>query len=143
MSNTTIADHGILYTPSNVKKDQVTLGLNYDSVTVRLQWVDLANTIRYRVIPGSHFNKIMEGSKRPSISLGNAVLGIVFISLANGFSASGEYLYVPDIASLRSCPYAPKQVVVMGWFQEKYPLRGNPKLEIDICPRTILRRVVE
>ena len=44
------------------------------------------------------------------------------------------------------CGYQPRHAVVMGWFQEETPLPGrNGRLtyEVDFCPRTILRRVVE
>jgi glutamine synthetase len=66
--------------------------------------------------------------------------------LAPTFLAVGEYLYVPDMASMKICPYAPGEASVMGWFQEKTPVpRADSKLsvEVDLCPRGILKRVVE
>jgi hypothetical protein len=51
---------------------------------IRLQWVDLINNIRYRVIPITYFSKILQ-SPRPSISITKAVFGLVFNSLANKF----------------------------------------------------------
>ena len=61
-------------------------------------------------------------------------------------SPIGEYIYVLDLSSFRVCGYEPRHAAVMGWFQEKTPLPGrNGRLtyEVDLCPRTILRRVVE
>jgi len=65
---------------------------------------------------------------------------------APGFLPIGEYLYVPDMASMKLCPYAPGEASVMGWFQEKAPVqRADLQLtvEVDLCSRGILRRVVE
>ena len=63
-----------------------------------------------------------------------------------GLSPTGEYLYAVDLSSLRISPYAPGHASVLGWFEEKRPnpgLQGRLALEVDICPRTILRRIVE
>jgi hypothetical protein len=61
-------------------------------------------------------------------------------------SPTGEYLYAVDLLSLRISPYAPGHASVLGWFEEKRPhpgVKGHLALEVDICPRTILRRIVE
>ena len=61
-------------------------------------------------------------------------------------SPIGEYISVLDLSSFRVCGYQPRRAVVMGWFQEKTPLpghRGRLTYEINVCPRTILRRIVE
>jgi hypothetical protein len=74
-----------------------------------------------------------------------AGLGVIYLKLAKGFSSTGEYLYVPDISTLRICPYAPKHAAVMGWFQEKQPYLGaDNKLTVDVplCPRATLQCVV-
>lgn len=139
--------YGVHYTPSSTFAPNLTVnelkakGIRY----IRLQWTDLSNCVRFRVIPISHFSKIL-ASPRPSVSLAKAGLGLIFISVAKGFSAVGEYLYVPDLSSFRICPYAPGHAVVMGWFEEKIPvhgLDGNPTLKVGLCPRATLRRVVE
>lgn len=134
------------------------LGLRH----VRIQWVDLHNNIRYRVVRLPYFEKLLKTS-RPGTSLTKACLGIVFINIADGFkcaffspdrqgkayisaSATGEYLYAVDLSSLKICPYAPGHASVMGWFEEKNPipnLTNHRAVEVDLCPRTILRRVVE
>jgi glutamine synthetase len=145
------AEYGVKYTPSTVQKttplanvsidDLKSMGIEY----IRLQWVDLINNIRYRVIPLSYFAKILE-SPRPSISITKCVFGLVFITLAPGFSALGEYLYVPDMNTLRLCPYADGHASVMGWFEEKVPVKGPdgiPSVTVPLCPRTTLKRVVE
>jgi glutamine synthetase len=112
---------------------------------IRLQWVDLVNNIRFRVIPIAHFKRMLTSS-RPSISITKVSLGLVFITTAPGFSAIGEYLYVIDWSSVMLCPYAPGHASVMGYFEEKDPVPGpdgQPTVKVDICPRTILRSIVE
>ena len=139
---------GIEYTPSTVSSPpQLSIetleqaGIRF----IRLQWVDLINNIRFRVIPIAYFKKML-ASSRPSVSITKVALGLVFISTAPGFSAIGEYLYVVDWSSVRVCPYATGHASVMGWFEEKVPVPGPdglPTLKVEICPRTILKRVVE
>lgn len=108
---------------------------------VRIQWVDLTNQIRYRVLPISYFTKLLQ-SERPAVSLTKATLGIVFLSLADGFGAAGEYSYAFDLDSCKICSYAPGHASVMGWFQEKYPSPGpNPSYDVNICPRRLLKQI--
>lgn len=60
--------------------------------------------------------------------------------------ATGDYLYALDLSSIRKCPYAPGHASIMGWFEEKVPVagqEGHRSIEVDLCPRTILRRLVE
>ncbi|OSD07879.1 FLU1-II protein [Trametes coccinea BRFM310] len=116
--------------------------LTPDIEFVRVQWVDYINTIRFRVLPASYFRKLFSNpNSRPGIGIGKIVLGLVGLQTAPGFGAVGEYLYVPDLSSWRVCTYAPGHASVMGWFQEKtpHPERG---LTVDICPRTILQKIV-
>lgn len=108
---------------------------------VRVQWVDLTSQIRYRVLPIAYFAKLLQSSGRPAVSLTKATLGLVFLSLAPGFGANGEYSYVVDLDSLRTSSYAPGHASVMGWFQEKYSPSPSGSLDIDICPRTLLKRI--
>ncbi|KAF8908595.1 hypothetical protein CPB84DRAFT_1703615 [Gymnopilus junonius] len=91
-----------------------------------------------------YFEKLLKTS-RPGTSLTKASLGLVFVNIAEGFNATGEYLYAIDMSTLRICPYAPGHASVMGWFEEKEPIvgLGHRSIEVDLCPRTILRRVVE
>ncbi|KAF8799777.1 hypothetical protein BYT27DRAFT_7201038 [Phlegmacium glaucopus] len=112
---------------------------------IRIQWVDLINNIRYRVVPLSYFEKLLTSS-RPGVSLTKASLGLVFITIVEGFGATGDYLYALDLSSIRVCPYAPGHASIMGWFEEKAPAagqEGHHSIEVDLCPRTILKRVVD
>ena len=140
-------DYGVKYSPTESPRPELTvenlerLGIKY----IRLQWVDLINNIRYRVIPLPYFLKLI-ASPRPSVSVTRAALGLVFITLAPGFSAAGEIYYAPDLTSLRRCMYTKDHASVMGWFQEKEYVTGPdgyPTMEVDLCPRTVLRRVLE
>lgn len=81
-------------------------------------------------------------SARPSISLAKCLFGLVVVSLAEGYAPVGEYLYVPDLTSLRLCGYAADTASCMGWYQEKFP-HPTYDLTVPLCPRTILKRVVE
>ena len=145
------SEYGVKYTPHNVEKATPlanvsvaglkSLGIEF----IRLQWVDTVNNIRYRVIPLSYFEKLLE-SPRPSVSITKCVFGIVFITMAPGFSPVGEYLYLPDMNSIRICPYAEGHASVMGWFEEKVPIEGpdgNLTLNVPMCPRSMLKRIVE
>ncbi|KAF8984405.1 hypothetical protein BDQ17DRAFT_1315939 [Cyathus striatus] len=113
---------------------------------VRIQWVDLTNVVRYRVLPVKYFKQLLGGT-RPGIGISKASFGRVQSkSLAAGFTVMGEYLYVPDLSTLRLCGYAPKHAVVMGWLEEKSPVKtedGRLSVEADICTRRALQRVVK
>ncbi|PBK72898.1 hypothetical protein ARMSODRAFT_881132 [Armillaria solidipes] len=140
--------HGVQYTPSTVSnaasikaEDLETLGIAY----VRLTWMDLTSLVRYRAIPVSYFLKMLQ-SPRPGAAVGKCILGMVNVGFAEDFSLMGEYLYVIDPTTLRLCPYEEGIASVLGWFQEKAPVLGpdgHPTLEVEVCPRTTLHRVVE
>ncbi|KAG6897784.1 hypothetical protein C0992_011198 [Termitomyces sp. T32_za158] len=143
-----IYDHGVEYSsltrattiPLESLKDP-SLNISY----VRLQWVDLINNIRCRVVPLSYFLRLLESS-RPGVGIAKAALGLVYLTIAPGFNSSGEYLYVPDLSTIRLCPYALGEVVVFGWFNEKTPYLGldnRMTLDVSLCPRATLQRVVK
>ncbi|KAH8116223.1 glutamine synthetase/guanido kinase [Phellopilus nigrolimitatus] len=146
----------------------------FDVRFVRLTWVDLANFVRYRVIPIAHFKRLLATSDSQSqgvppgawddddvdatadpgpllnphggIQLGKIALGLVYLAAADGFPPVGEYVYAPDFASARLLPYAPGHVSVMGWFEEKEAVKGSDgrdTFQAALCPRALLRRVVE
>jgi hypothetical protein len=162
-----VFDHGVEYKPSTAvskglsfegfeNRNHVGEGLSkpyisavfsmiYFEEFIRFTWVDFSNTVRFRTLPVSYFKKLL-ASRRPGIGIAKACLGLNFITLADGFSPMGEYLYVPDLKSLRLCPYEPGQASVMGFFQEKTPWRtpeGTLSVETKACTRGALKRVVE
>lgn len=111
---------------------------------VQVTWVDLTALVRYRVVPISYFKKMLSSS-RPGIALAKAALGLVYLNLADGFRGVGEDIYALDMSTLRISPYKPGYASVMGWFQEKSPIRGADgqlTIEAAVCPRSLLRRVV-
>lgn len=143
------SEYGVKYSPSTVVKATPLsntsiqdLQKNYGIEYIRLQWVDFTNSILYRIISIEYFDELLKSS-RPSVSIAKCALGLVFISLAPGFSPIGEYLYVPDMNTLRLCPYAPGHASVMGYFEEKEPIGRDLTFTVPICPRTTLKRVVE
>lgn len=123
---------------------------SYRSITllvqfVRITWTDLANVVRFRVVPLAYFQKMVESS-RPGVTMGIACLGILNCRMADGFSAVGEVFLSLDLTSIRFCPYAPKQVIVMGFLQHKHPVSGpNGELAFQpaLCARSALKRVVQ
>ncbi|KAF9451041.1 glutamine synthetase/guanido kinase [Macrolepiota fuliginosa MF-IS2] len=139
--------HGVLYTPSSVSSQAVPTiqwlkdaGIKY----VRVQWVDLVNNVRLRVLPVSYFEELML-SPRPGLGVAEAALGLIYGNLAEGFGVVGEYLYVPDLLTARLCPYSPGHASVLGWFEEKAPYRdaeGKLAVKSLICPRTKLKDIV-
>jgi hypothetical protein len=143
----TSVSYGVHYTPQTQQTHVPAvyrlsaLGIRY----VRIIWVDLTNITRLRILPLSHFLRIL-ASPRPAISLARGALGVVFITIAEGFVSTGEYLYRLDLESLRVCPYAPGHASIMGYYEEKVPVPGAdgvPTLKVDLCPRGTLKRVLE
>ena len=51
---------------------------------VRVMWLDLANHAKSRIVPLEYFEKLL-GTSRPGVTIAKAALGIVFITLAQGF----------------------------------------------------------
>ncbi|KAF9002344.1 hypothetical protein BDQ17DRAFT_1409628 [Cyathus striatus] len=140
-------NHGVVYTPSTVPSSTIKpiqledLGIEF----IRVQWVDLTNTVRMRVLSLAYFRKLI-ASSRPGVGVTKATLGVVYLSIAPGFTSIGEYLYALDLDTIRLCPYAVGHASIMGWFQEKSPStlpNGLLSVTVDLCPRTMLQRIVE
>ena len=111
------------------------LGISF----IRVQWVDLTNTVRYRVLPLSYFYKLLQS--RPGVNVTKSAMGLIFDSTIEGFSAIGEYFYAMDLTSLRVCSYAPGHASVLGFFQMKTHSMGK-EINAPICPRWTLQRLV-
>jgi hypothetical protein len=96
------------------------------------------------MVPISHFEKVMQ-SARPGFGISKVTGGAVYLLFADGYGAAGEYLYVPDMSSLRLCPYAPGTAIVFGWLQEKDAYQGpdgQMTVETSACMRGKLRDLV-
>jgi glutamine synthetase len=153
-TSTPEVEFGIKYLPSSVKlptlgKDDVPRvlrrladnGIRY----IRFQWVDYTNITRNRVLPLSAFSELL-GTSRPGVALATAVFGLIGVSTAPGFSGTGEYLYTPDLSSIRLCGYAPGHASLMGWFEEKLLTQkqvGKDALGVPLCPRGLLRGIIK
>lgn len=116
--------------------------------SVRLHWVDLSNTVRYRVVPIARLQRMVATSAHGGVgvTITKACLGLICENLVPGFGPSGEYILVPDLDSLRAASYADGHAFVMGTLEEKEPVQradGTQTVEVDVCPRTVLRRIVE
>lgn len=136
--------YGIAYTPKthSVSSQLTVSNLSEHGVRfVRIQWNDYTNITRCRVIPLAAFRSLL-ACPRPGVGVVKTVFGLVEVSMAEGFTAIGEYLIVPDMSTLSICHYAPGHASVMGFFQ--YKQRPGPTaslLDLPICPRGMLRRI--
>ena len=140
-----------------------TLGKSIDYV--RLTWVDLANTVRYRVIPWDQYLKLLspkrldaalasskdpnkagpDQSQRRGMTIGRVVFGYVAFRTAPGFGPVGDWLWVPDESSLRIVFVEGRNIAsVFGWFREKSAMQSVPvsRIAAPDCPRSLLARVV-
>ncbi|KAJ8515870.1 hypothetical protein ONZ45_g6764 [Pleurotus djamor] len=123
-----------------------TLRETHDIRYIRIYWIDFTNVMRYRILPVAFFAKLVETTSRPGINIFKGAFGTVYSQLADGFGPAGEYLYVVDLTTLRSCAYAPGHASLLGWFQEKDPRPDVDKplaFGINLCPRAILNRVIQ
>ena len=88
MSSTSLTHQGVRYDlPGKDKQEGISIEYLRENTRiqyVRIQWVDLVNQIRYRVVPLPYFAKLLKTS-RPGTSVTKAVLGMVFITLVEGF----------------------------------------------------------
>ncbi|KAI0296081.1 FLU1-II [Multifurca ochricompacta] len=143
---------GLQYLPASAKVPTLGQGDALDELErrgihyIRFQWVDYINLTRYRVIPLPSFRELLTAS-RPGVGIAKVVFGLIGVSLAPGFSGTGEYLYTPDLTSTRICGYAPGHASVMGWFEEKLPIQDNSNaggdpFKVSLCPRGLLRDIV-
>ncbi|KAI0031953.1 glutamine synthetase/guanido kinase [Vararia minispora EC-137] len=139
-----IEPYGQIFTPELVTQSTTTFTLpnlaKKGARFVRLTWVDLTNIIRCRVIPIRAFEKLLL-SKRPGVGIAKAGFGLVGVACAPGFDSTGEYLYVPDLLSIRPCGYTDGHISIMGHFMEKL-LEGRSSYQTALCPRTKLSNVV-
>jgi glutamine synthetase len=108
---------------------------------VRVQWLDYTSVTRYRAIPAASFLKLMR-SARPSVGIAKCTLGMVELTVADEFNGFGEYLLRIDASTLRLFPSEPGVAVVNGFIEEK-AARKDGGVQVDLCPRTILKRVTE
>lgn len=145
-------DFGVVYRPGNTVTDNVSplVGLSAAELKsqgirfIRIQWLDLTNRLRFRVVPISYYQKLLD-SKRPGVCMVKCAFGLIDVTPAPGFDATGQHLYVIDTQSIKPCPYAEGHASVMGWLQEYVPVeRPNGQIDINVphCPRGTLRRVV-
>ncbi|KAJ3490290.1 hypothetical protein NLI96_g1519 [Meripilus lineatus] len=134
---------GVIYAPNTVDPPPPTLDILHTRRIkfVGLQWVDYTNPVRFFLTPTPHFQMILT-SQRPGTGVGKFTLGLIFLTLALGFSSNGEYLLVPDLTSLRVAPYAQHHAVVMCYLQEKFPSPEHGRV-VPIDPRTLLKRVID
>ncbi|KIK60795.1 hypothetical protein GYMLUDRAFT_243963 [Collybiopsis luxurians FD-317 M1] len=139
--------HGVEYKPETLRKTVHTLktAVQNGAKYVRIYFVNLSNIRRCRVLPIEYFTELVH-SNRPGVNIAKVSLGLIYLITPSGFSSIGEYLYTPDLSTLRLLPFAPGHVAVLGYFEEKTPYpgpNGDLTVKVPLCPRTLLKRVVE
>ena len=85
--STPFAHEGVPYLPLQgpFQSSLSLLDLKHQGIRyIRIQWVDLINNIRYRIVPLPYFKKLLALS-RPGISIPKVALGIAFLAVAEGF----------------------------------------------------------
>jgi hypothetical protein len=94
-------------------------------------------------MPIEYFKALMR-SNRPGVNIAKAVLGLVYLTMPEGFSSIGEYLYTPDPATMRVLRGVAVDDVlaVLGRFEEKAS-KGNGGVAVGLCPRTLLGKIIE
>lgn len=76
--------------------------------------------------------------------MAKAALGLVYLHIADGFEPIGEFLYVLDLSSLRVLQGVGKGPIlaILGKFEEKDPEGKKNGVEVKMCPRTVLSRII-
>ena len=153
--------------PDSINTEKLLRSLEKDNVRfVRVTWVDLTNVTRFRLVTLHHFQRLLgyssssakfgaipdppsssagDSAKRGGVTITKAAFSLVGIQATKETPSAGEWLYVPDLSSLRVLPYAPGHVSVMGWLEEKETVTSQEgeTLKVPLCPRGLLRRIVE
>lgn len=151
MADAQAHDFGVIYSPSNVVSTGPLVGLSPAELKstgirfVRIQWLDLTNKLRCRIVPISYYEKLL-GSKRPGVSMVKCAFALIDVTPAPGFDGTGQHLYVIDTQSIKLCVYAEGHASVMGWLQEYSPVmrpNGHTSIDVQYCPRYVLRKVIE
>ena len=102
---------------------------------LRLQWLDYTATARLKLLPIKRAKEMFQQSKY--LGATTAVFGLTQMDIVcEGFKATGEYNQMPVLSSLRPSARS-KYATVQCEF------RKGDGSEVDLCPRTILRRQVE
>jgi glutamine synthetase len=141
--------YGVKYTPADsdlVYEAPTWTGLEAWNNTefIRLTWVDISSVIRCKVLTLKHFRTLVSKSPNGVITttLPAGSLGVVGRISVGRLSATGDYLFEVDLSSLRLLPYTPSHAMVFGWLK---PIDSGPapQLTDPVCPRTILKNIVE
>ncbi|KAI0596354.1 hypothetical protein F4775DRAFT_603969 [Biscogniauxia sp. FL1348] len=113
------------------------LGTRY----LRVYWHDYTSSARCRVLPMGHVERTLGRGRPVAVSLTQGSLGLLRTdALIAAAGPSGVYALRPDWASLRPGP-APGHASCYGWFTSPSP--SSPEEQTPLCPRTLLRRVVD
>jgi glutamine synthetase len=102
---------------------------------IRLQWVDYTTQLRLRVLPIKTAVNMFKDQK--GIGITKAVFGLLqHDMIAPGFGPVGQYELIPCFDSLRVGDRD-------GYAIVQCEFRESDGAQVEICPRTALRRIVE
>ncbi|TVY40421.1 Protein fluG [Lachnellula subtilissima] len=104
---------------------------------IRLQYLDCTSTLRLRVIPAKRALSLLQANNHLHIGITKAALGLLQNdSLIPGLAPSGEYKLQAMLSSLRPGP-------TKGFASVQCEFREYDGSEVDLCPRSLLRRTIK
>jgi glutamine synthetase len=102
---------------------------------IRLQWVDYTSQLRLRVLPIKTAINMFKDQK--GIGITKAVFGLLqHDTIVPGFGPVGQYELIPCFDGLRVGDRD-------GYATVQCEFRESDGAQVEICPRTALRRIVE
>ena len=122
----------------NLQALSVFLSDHPDTKFLRLQYLDYTATLRLRVLPVKRALSLLQG-KEANLSIGitKCALGLLQNdTIIPEITACGEYKLHPIFTSLRPGP-SEGYASVQGEFRE------SDGSQVDLCPRSVLRRMLE
>lgn len=115
---------------------------------IRLQWLDYCCTLRARVLTIKHFLHLTTRGRFHEVGRGYLSLPDDSAPLYDGDSSLvvGKNVLIPDLSSLRMCPWAKGHASVMCFYSEQYEnpadIEGLRPVISDLCPRGVLRKAL-
>ncbi|TVY21756.1 Protein fluG [Lachnellula arida] len=104
---------------------------------LRLQYLDYTSTLRLRVLPAKRALSLLQANNHLQIGITKAALGMLQNdTLIPGLTPSGEYKLQATLSSIRPGP-------TKGFASVQCEFREYDGSEVDLCPRSLLRRTIK
>ena len=115
---------------------------------IRLQWLDYCCTLRARVLTANHFLNLTTKGRFHEVGRGFLSLPDDSGPLYDGAPSLvvGKNILLPDLSSLRLCPWVKNHASIMCFYSEQYEnpadTEGLRPVISDLCPRGVLRKAL-